>query len=115
MPNRLLVFPGYSLHRCDRKFAPKGYGGVAVLSRDGIEVKKIGVPTSANSQSKLESLWNLFRWDRNKIVIGAVYRQPRNTSAALDADFEDLEWQYQHVIMNYPDCAVMITGDLNCR
>ena len=114
VPNRLLVFPGYSLHRSDRKFAPKGYGGVAVLSRDGIEVKKIGVPASANNLNRLESLWSLFRWDRSKIVIGAVYRQPRNTSAALDADFDDLEWQYQHVILNYPDCAVVIAGDLNC-
>ncbi|KAF0302216.1 hypothetical protein FJT64_025681 [Amphibalanus amphitrite] len=106
VPNRLLVFPGYTLNRSDRKFEPRGYGGVAVLSRDGIEVKKISAPASASGLSRLETLWCLFRWKRSKVVIGAVYRQPRNTCSALDADFEDLEWQYQHVILNYPDCAV---------
>ena len=79
VPNRLVVFPGYTLHRSDRKFAPKGYGGVAVLSRDGIEAKRISVPASASNQSRLETLWSLFRWNRSKVVIGAVYRQPRNT------------------------------------
>ena len=45
-------------------------------------------------------------------MIGAVYRQPRSTVSALEADFEDLERQYQHVLLNYPDCVVVITGDL---
>ena len=86
-----------------------------MLSRDGIETKRISVPASASNQSRIETLWSLFRWNRSKVVIGAVYRQPRNTGSALDADFEDLEWQYQHVILNYPDCAVVITSDLNCN
>ena len=70
-PNRLLVFPGYNLYRADRKFAPKGYGGVAVLFRDGIVAKRIGVPPAA-SDSKLESLWTVFKWDRQVLVVGAV-------------------------------------------
>ena len=110
------MFPGYSFHRSDRKFAPRGYGvGVAVIARDGIEVKSIGVPASTNASSRVEAMWRLTRWARSKLVIGAVYRQPRNSAAALDADFEDLEWQYQHVLVNHPDCAIVITGDLNCN
>ena len=45
-------------------------------------------------------------------MIGAVYRQPRSTVSALEVDFEDLERQYQHVLLNYPDCVVVINGDL---
>ena len=115
VPNHLLAFPGYTLHRSDRKFAPKGYGGVVVLFRDGIEVRRIGVPASASGLSRLGSLWGLFRWNRSKVVIGAVHRQSRSTGSALEADFEDLERQYQHVLLNYPDCVVVITGDLTCN
>ena len=113
-PNRLLVFPGYDLKRSDRKFSPKGHGGVAVLCRTGIQAKKIDVPASVSRESKLESLWHLFKWGRQEVVVGAVYRTPRSNGEALDADFTDLDAQYQHVLLHYPDRAVIIGGDLNC-
>ena len=114
IPSRLLVFPGYDLKRSDRKFSPRGHGGVAVLSRTGIETKKIDVPSPTNSECKLESLWQLYRWGRQEVVIGAVYRVPRSTAAALDADFSELDAQYQHILLHYPGRTVIIGGDLNC-
>jgi len=113
--NRLLVFPGFTLRRYDRKFSPLGYGGVAVLFRDDLDAKKINVPVSLNKLCKLESLWNVFSWERNKVVVGAVYRSPRHKADALEADFEELERQYQHVLLHFPDCVTVITGDLNCN
>ena len=29
-------------------------------------------------------------------------------------DFDALEQQYQHVLLNFPDCPVVLAGDLNC-
>ena len=113
-PTRMLAFPGYVLVRADRKFSPKGYGGVAILHRECLEVKKVITPSPKNPDCKLESLWCVFRLKRRVIVVGAVYRVPRYTTAALDADFDELESQYQDVILKYPGCAVVITGDLNC-
>jgi len=113
--NRLLVFPGFTLRRYDRKFSPLGYGGVAVLFRDDLDAKKINVPVSLNKLCKLESLWNVFSWERNKVVVGAVYRSPRHKADALEADFEELERQYQHVLLHFPDYVTVITGDLNCN
>ena len=115
VPNRLLVIPGFRFLRADWKFDPTGHGGVAILCRDAMDVKKIDVPSPANPVSRLESLWCVLRGERMRVVVGAVYRMPRNTSAALNADFEALETQYQHVITNYPECAVIIAGDLNAN
>ena len=53
------------------------------------------------------------RGERMRVVVGAVYRAPRNTSAALTADFDELEAQYQHIIASFPDSPVIICGDLN--
>ena len=71
-PNRLLVFPGYDISRADRKFAPMGHGGIAVLYRSGITAKKINVPGSSNSLCRLESLWN--EMTRDYIPPGASAR-----------------------------------------
>ena len=113
-PNRLLVFPGYHIKRADRTHAPLGHGGVAIIYRDKFAHKLIRVPSSASQTCKLESLWSLFTWDNRRVIVASLYRPPRRTSAALEADFESLEAQYQHVIINYPDCPVVIIGDLNC-
>ena len=47
-------------------------------------------------------------------MLYSVYRSPKNTGEALDADFDTLEAQYQHVLLHYPGCAVAIMGDMNC-
>ena len=113
-PNRLLTFPGYSIKRADRSYAPLGYGGVAIVFREKFVHKPIRAPLPDNQVCKLESLWSLFTWENSRVIIASLYRPPRRTSAALEADFECLELQYQHVVINYPDCPVIIIGDLNC-
>ena len=115
VPNRLLTFPGYSLKRSDRSYAPLGHGGVAILFRDSYVLKPIKVPLSDGPNCKLESLWSLFTWDKNRrLIIAALYRPPRRTVAALDADFTLLEQQYQHALIHCPECDVVLAGDLNC-
>ena len=113
-PNRLLPFSGYVLKRSDRRQAPLGHGGVAILYRENFVQKNVDAPPSDNQACKLESMWSLFTCDRQRIIVASVYRPPRRTVAALEADFECLESQYQHVIINHPDCPVVIIGDLNC-
>ena len=98
IPNRLLVFPGYAVKRADRSFKPNGHGGVAIVFRDSYVYKLIKVPSSDDPTCKLESLWSMFTWDTNRrLIIAALYRPPRRTVAALDADFALLEQQYQYV------------------
>ena len=87
---------------------------MAVLCRTGIVSKKIDAPASTDSESRLESLWHLHKWGRQEIVVGAVYRVPRNSTAALEADFTELDAQYQHILLHYPGRTVIIGGDLNC-
>ena len=113
-PSRFLNFPGYVIKRADRAWPPKGYGGVAVVYRDTYECKPIKVPAAEQADTKLESLWNLFRWDNNRVIVASLYRPPRHTAAALEADFDCLEQQYQHVLLHYPDCPIVLAGDLNC-
>lgn len=113
-PNRLLVFPGYQLMRSDRKFSPAGYGGVGFLVRKGIGSTKIYVPAPSDNNSRLESIWRLFKWGRQQLVMGGVYRSPRTAAADLDADLNELEAQYQHVLLHHPGLPIIIGGDLNC-
>ena len=101
-PSRLLSFPGYRVFRADRP-DKSGYGGV------------IAVPPSANPASKIETLWLSVRSGRrdHRFVLAAVYRPPRRTVAALEADFETLERQLQHVMLKHPGTKIVINGDLN--
>ena len=111
-PSRLLQFPGYSIKRADRSYAPLGHGGVAILFRDKFVHKPIHVTPSDSQACKLESLWSLFTWDSSRVIVASLYRPPRRTSAALEADFDCLEAQYQQVVVNYPECPVVLIGDL---
>ena len=115
-PNRLLSFPGYRIFRADRP-DKSGYGGVAVLCRNAIDASVIAVPPAANPSSKMESLWLSVGSGRrgHQFVLAAVYRPPRRTVAALEADFETLETQLQHVMIEFPGSKVVINGDLNCN
>ena len=70
---------------------------------------KIDVPASPDSESRLESLWHLHKGGRQEIVVGAVYRVPRNSTAALEADFTELDAQYQHILLHYPGRTVILS------
>ena len=113
-PNRLLVIPGYSLSRVDRPDG-SGYGGVAVLSKTDMKTVTIKPSTSPHPGSLLETRWMLFKLERNRqLIVCSVYRPPRQTDAALRADFSDLETQLQRVLIDFPKIPFMICGDLNC-
>ena len=88
--------------------------GVAIMYSDKFECKNIRVPDAGNVASKLESLWCQFKWGNNRLIVASLYRPPRHTASALEADFVTLEEQYQHVLVNFLDCPIVIAGDLNC-
>lgn len=115
-PTRLINFPGYRVFRADRP-DKTGYGGVAVLCRDGIDASVIAVPPATNPSSKMESLWLIVKpGQRSKqFILAVVYRPPRRTVAAIESDFETLELQLQHVILKHPGSKIVINGDLNCN
>ena len=104
------------MFRADRP-DKSGYGGIAVLCRDGVDASVIAVPPSADPASKMETLWLSVRSGRrgHRFVLAAVYRPPRRTVAALEADFETLERQLQHVMLKHPGTKIVINGDLNCN
>ena len=54
--NRLIPVPGYQVHRKDRADG-RGYGGVAVLVRDGLEVTVLNIAGRPVEGTGLESLW----------------------------------------------------------
>ena len=114
LSGRLLVFPGYTLTRADRPDG-RGYGGVAILSRSEIQTKVLKPPEADDRESKLESLWCHIKWDRHQLVLASLYRPPRRTRSTLDSDFEELDRQLQFVLLNYPQCPIVIAGDLNCN
>ena len=96
-PSRLLVLSGYRLFRADRPDG-RGYGGVALAARDDISATPLKVTTEPNTNSRLETLWVLVRPDRRrKVILGTAYRPPRRGVADLEADFSDLEAQYQRL------------------
>ena len=51
-PSRLVIFPGYALHRADRP-GDAGYGGVAVLVRISYEASVIPQPASDCADCRL--------------------------------------------------------------
>ena len=114
VPSRLLIIPGYTLHRTDRPDG-RGYGGVAVVAREDLAVTPFKPHTEPVPDSRLESIWSLLKMDHGRqLVLCGLYRPPRYTAAALDADFKDLEAQVQSVAMQYPAVRLFMCGDLNC-
>ena len=113
-PTRLVTFPGYTLHRADRP-GGSGFGGVATLCSDNYSGSVMPQPGSECAACQLESLWLRVRPPSGQqFTLAAVYRPPRRTAAALQADFHELEAQYQRVVLQYPG-PVFIMGDLNCN
>ena len=77
--DRVLVFPGYGVTRCDReshlgtRTKARG-GGVAILFRERLRVKKLEV---GGSDPTLESLWlSVGGGGRRTAVVGVLYRPP---------------------------------------
>ena len=92
-PTRLVTFPGYTLHRADRPDG-SGFGGVAILCGGGYSGSVIPQPESECATCQLESLWLRVRPATGApFTLAAVYRPPRRTAAALQADFTELETQ----------------------
>ncbi|KAF0312489.1 hypothetical protein FJT64_016765 [Amphibalanus amphitrite] len=90
---RLLVIPGYAIYRVDRPDG-RGYGGVAVVARDDLTVAPFKPTAQHPPDSRLETIWSLLKLDHGRqLVLCSIYRPPRYTAAALDADFGDLEAQ----------------------
>ena len=114
LSSRLLVFPGYTVTRADRPDG-RGYGGVAILSRSGIQLTVLKTPGPSDQHCKLESLWCHIKWDRHQLVLASLYRPPRRSQAALDSDLEELDKQFKFSLMNYPQCPIVLAGDLNCN
>ena len=113
-PNRLLVIPGYTISRVDRPDG-RGYGGVAILTKTDITPMVLKPPGSNCPDSQLESQWALLKLHKNrKLIVGSLYRPPRHSTAALRADFADLETQLQRILIDYPKIPLVICGDMNC-
>ena len=112
-PNRLLSLPGYQIHRTDRPDG-RGYGGVALAVKTGIDTAQLKVPEQRHPGSALETLWMLLKLDGDRqVIVASVYRPPSRTVAALSSYFTDLEAQYQRVIVDHPNTDILICGDLN--
>ena len=112
-PSRLVNFPGYTLHRADRP-GDAGYGGVAVLVKENYTASVIPQPVSDCAACRLESLWLRVKPATGRqFSVAAVYRPPRRTVAAVQADLDELEVQIQRVLLRHSG-PVFIMGDLNC-
>ena len=111
--SRFVNFPGYSLTRADRPDG-SGFGGVAVLARTGLRVKRLQSVCSSNT-CKLETLWlSVTTRHGRRFMLCALYRPPCHSLAQVTTDLDCLETQIQRVILHSP-CPIFISGDINCN
>ncbi|KAF0299344.1 hypothetical protein FJT64_027870 [Amphibalanus amphitrite] len=110
-PNRLIPVPGYRILRNDRPDG-RGYGGVAVLVRDALDVTVIDSPDCQTEGSKLETLWVQIRVGKRKAMLCSLYRPPVQTTARISADLDELERQVQHILTRRSG-LILLTGDVN--
>ena len=99
-PDRLIPVPGYQLLRRDRADG-RGYGGVAVLVKEGTAAAVLDGPDRATADSRLESLWVRIGAGPQRVVVCALYRPPVRTQARVTADLDTLEQQLQHHITRH--------------
>ena len=110
-PSRLIPVPGYRILRNDRPDG-RGYGGVAVLVRDALDVTVIDSPDCRTEGSKLETLWVQIRVGKRKAMLCSLYRPPVQTTARISADLDELERQVQHILTRHSG-LILLTGDVN--
>ena len=110
-PNRLIPVPGYRILRNDRPDG-RGYGGVAVLVRDALDVTVIDSPGCRTDGTKLETLWIQIRVGKRKAMLCSLYRPPIQTTARISADLDELERQLQHILTRHSG-LILLTGDVN--
>ena len=98
-----LLFPGYTICRCDRRVKKTG-GGVAILYRNTMRAEQLQVPAG---NSTLEALWIQIT-SRSTIVVGVAYRPPSGpTAPAIDC----LHQQLTHVLARARPTYLL--GDVN--
>ena len=108
--NRVLVFPGYSIARCDRAVQRgarnKRGGGVAILTREGLRSTTLDF---GGAHPAVESLWlSVTGPGRRTVTVGAIYRPPNSPIAK---GLELIEEQLQTAaVTNKP---VVVMGDFN--
>ena len=109
--DRVLVFPGYCISRCDRSApapnqnAQRG-GGVAILTREDLRVTKLEM---GGADATVESLWlSVTGAGRRPVVVGAVYRPP---AASISRGLELIEQQFRAAVSF--NRAVVTMGDFN--
>ena len=110
-PNRLIPIPGYTIYRNDRADG-RGYGGVAVLVRDGLEATVLGDMGRPVEGTGLESLWVRVRTGAQRVAVCSLYRPPERAAARVAADLDEVERQIQHVLANHSG-PVVLAGDVN--
>ena len=74
-----------------------------MLVRDSYQAFVIPQPASDCVDCRLESLWLRVKpVSGPQFTIAAVYRPPRRAVAAVQADINELEVQYQRVLLRLP-------------
>ena len=111
--SRYVNFPEYSFIRADRMDG-RGYGGVGVLARSQLSVKRLQSVCCSN-QCKLETLWLSITNQRGRhFNLCALYRPPCHSSAQLSTDLACLESQLQRIMIT-SSAPIFIAGDINCN
>ena len=110
--NRFITVPGYQIVRADRPDG-SGYGGVALVVRDGISVRTVPAPDRHNQRSKLETLWARVQCGASgSVLICAAYRPPHTSARQDDDDIDELDHQLQHMLINHGG-MMLVVGDFN--
>ena len=109
--SRLIPIPGYHLSRRDRPDG-KGYGGVAIATREPLEATTVEPPDQPIADSKIETLWVQVQSGPARVMVCAVYRPPIKTQARVTADLAELEQQLQYVLTRHSG-PIVIAGDIN--
>lgn len=85
------------------------------MAREGLNVTRLKVSTEVVPNSKLETLWAMIKPKaKRQIIVGIVYRPPRRNVPDIEADFSDLELQFQYLRTAHPLTKIVVYGDLNC-
>ena len=114
-PDRLVNLPGYNIFRRDRIIGrKKSGGGVAIFTKETLQVTRVDSSLPACSRSHTETPWLNIKLDkRRSTIIEAIYRAPSTTATQTHSDFDHTEEQLQAIIEAHPTKRIMLAGDLN--